>query len=272
MVFLFVLLSVTLTFLFPRDLPITVSPQVKAAYDAIDSLPEGSRVLLSFDYGPSTLPEVQGSAIAMIRHCFRKNLKIVAIALWPDAVPLAEKIFLLIPQEFKKTVEKDYIFLGYKYGGPTGSGVIEPMGTEFSRVFPFTIGSKENPSKPISEVPLLKDVKNYNDFGLLISVSAGVPGIKEYIQMANSRYHIKVIGATSKVTAPELYPLLNSGQLSGLAGGLMGGAEYEKLMNYKGEATKLIFVQSVTHLIIIGFIVLGNIIYFVEKRREGKGA
>ena len=36
--------------------------------------------------------------------------------------------------------------------------------------------------------------------------------------------------------APGLYPLLRSGQINGLIGGLRGAAEYESLIGQKGTA------------------------------------
>ena len=45
-------------------IPIDEGPS-KNMYDAVDALPPGSTVLLSFDYDPSTMPELQPMAIAL---------------------------------------------------------------------------------------------------------------------------------------------------------------------------------------------------------------
>ena len=70
--------------------------------------------------------------------------------------------------------------------------------------------------------------------------------------------------------APDLYPFLQSKQLVGLLGGLAGAAEYETLIEAPGSATAGMEPQSVSHLIIILFIVLGNGVYFTTRRRGGK--
>lgn len=268
-IFVLIAVALILALVHPADLPINISASVKKVYDTIESIPPGSKVLFSFDYGPSTAPEVGGAADAVLRHLFKRGIKVVAITLWDEGEPIGDETMRRISLEMGKKEEEDWVYLGYKSGGPTGSGVIEPMGTDLARVFPVTRATPGKPSKPISEVPLLKDVKNYNDFKAIVTFSAGVPGIKEYVQMANSRYKIIVTGGSSKVTAPELSPLLNSGQLSGLAAGVIGGAEYENLMGYKGLAHKYAFAQSVVHVIIISFIILGNIMYFVSKKMRG---
>lgn len=268
-IFIFITIALISALLIPVDLPIKISPPVKQVYDTIENIPEGSKVLFSFDYGPSTAPEVGGASEAVLRHLFKRKIKVVAITLWDEGEPIGDEVMRRISKEMGKEEEVDWVYLGYKFGGPTGSGVIEPMGTDFTRVFPVTRAVPGKPSKPISEVPLLKEVKNYDDFKAIVTFSAGVPGIKEYVQMANSRYKITVTGGSSKVTAPELSPLLNSGQLSGLAAGVIGGAEYEKLMGYKGISHKYAFAQSVVHVIIISFILLGNIMFFLSKKKRG---
>ncbi len=267
-VFVVVALTMTIPFFTPLAFRVRVSPPVRKAYDFIEALPEGSRVLVSFDYGPSQVAEIEPGAVALLRHLFRRRMKVVAIALWPDAAPFAPRTFRRLSEEFRLREGEDWVFLGYKYGGPTGSGVIEPMGTRFQDVWPYATfyldGGRTVASR---EVPLLRDVGSYRDFRLLVTFSAGVPGIKEYLQMANSRYRVPIIGSVSAVTAPELFPFLDSGQLAGLSVGVIGGAEYERLLGREGLAHRILPVQSITQLAVILLIVLGNAIDFLVKRK-----
>jgi hypothetical protein len=78
-IFLLVGIGVTLPLLFPVNLPVAASPRVKAAYQAIESVPEGSRVLVSLDYEPDIMAELQPMSIAVLRHCFRRHLKPVIL-------------------------------------------------------------------------------------------------------------------------------------------------------------------------------------------------
>jgi len=50
--------------------------------------------------------------------------------------------------------------------------------------------------------------------------------------------------------------------------GLRGAAEYEKLINAPGIATKLMDAQSLAHLLIITLIVLGNVAFVVKQRSK----
>jgi hypothetical protein len=65
---------------------------------------------------------------------------------------------------------------------------------------------------------------------------------------------------------PDMYPFLQSKQLTGLLGGLKGAAEYEALVNKKANAVSGMRPQSVVHVIIIIFVIFGNVIYFISKR------
>ena len=65
--------------------------------------------------------------------------------------------------------------------------------------------------------------------------------------------------------APDFFPFLQSRQLNGLIGGLAGAAEYEALVGKRGLAVSGMRPQSVAHIVIIGFILLGNAVYFLHR-------
>jgi hypothetical protein len=73
------------------------------------------------------------------------------------------------------------------------------------------------------------------------------------------------------VIAPGLYPLLRSGQINGLIGGLRGAAEYEVLIGQKGRAVAGMDAQSATHFAIIGLVLLCNLFYFSIRKSKGRG-
>jgi hypothetical protein len=63
-----------------------------------------------------------------------------------------------------------------------------------------------------------------------------------------------------------LYPLLRSGQINGLIGGLRGAAEYESLIGQKGKAVAGMDAQSATHVAIIVLVIICNLFYFSMRR------
>ena len=54
----------------------------------------------------------------------------------------------------------------------------------------------------------------------------------------------------------------------GLLGGMKGAAEYEKLSENQGRAMRGMDPQSIIHFLIIFFVILGNVGYFISKKKE----
>lgn len=261
-IFLLLFAGLVISLIFPRKLHIAIEPSVQKAYDTLDALKPGDKVLMAFDYGPSTMPEIHPAALAMMRQLFAKHVKIVMFTIWNEGPPMIADAIntICVPLGEKNNV--DYVNLGFKWAGLTGSSVIEGLGSDLQAVFPVT-----NEGIPYAQVPLLKGVKNLKDFKVLISLSAGTPGIDEYIQYANARYHTTIVAAVSKVTAPKEFPFLESGQIKGLCSGIVGSAEYEELVNHPGFGLTGLYAQSVAHVMIVVLILLGNVIYFLERRK-----
>ena len=116
-IFVFVFLGVALPLLSNVFLPINPTRDVIAVHNQFEKVAQDEGiVLLSFSYGASTEPEMQPMARAILRHCFSRNIKVVAVCLWPEAPGLAQQVLEEIGDEFGKTYGEDYAFLGFKPG------------------------------------------------------------------------------------------------------------------------------------------------------------
>ncbi len=247
----------------PIGLPVNPTPEVKGVYDYIESMPEGSVFLLSLDFDPSSKPELHPMAIAIVRHAFRKNLRVIGMTLWLTGTGMADEIFTKIASEMKKSAGIDYVFLGFS---PGGSAVILNMGQDLYTTFP-----QDHHGNKTKELPVLKDVRNLKDIRYTVSLAAGNPGIEAWYVFGKDKYKFELGGGGTAVIVPGLYPLLQSGQINGLIGGLRGAAEYETLIQKKGKAIAGMDAQSATHLVIIFLIILCNIFYLItgEKKKRG---
>lgn len=265
LIFLFILVGVIIPLLIPIGFKIEITKNVKMVFDLVQKTKEDAPVLMAFDYDPSTKPELHPMAIAMIKHAIEKKQKVVCVALWPMGSQMCDQIFTILSAEMPSLkYGENFINLGYKAGGIV---TIQAMGQKFSTVFPTDANGKK-----ISEFPIMKNITKLKDFSYIASFSAGTPGLKEWIMVAKDKYNIPVTGGTTAVSTPGFLPYINDQlQLHGLIGGLKNAAEYEALVNRKGTATSGMDAQSVAHLIIITFIIIGNIAYFTRKsKKEGK--
>ena len=259
-IFLMILVGVLIPLLIPFGLPIEVSRNVQMVFDLVETAQPGDRVLFSFDYDPSSKPELQPTAKAMIKHAIDRDLRVVVIALWPMGVTLADEIYNALSDQLEYGV--NYINLGYKAGGLV---TIQAMGNDFQGVFPVDVGGVN-----VNEFEIMQGVRNFSDFAFVSSFSGGTPGMKEWIMVAGDSFGLPVTGGTTAVSAPGFLPYINAQrQLHGMVAGLKAAAEYEKLISYPGTATAGMDAQSVAHVIIIIFIIIGNITYYLSKKKKG---
>lgn len=259
-IFLLILLAVIVPLLIPIGFKIKVSEPVQLFYDAVDALPSGSMVLISCEYDPSTMPELYPMNQALARHCFKKDVKIVGMGLWPQGIPLNQASMEEAALEYGKEYGVDYINLGYKAGGIV---VISAAAENIPRTFPLDYAGR-----PIEAFEIMQGVRNFDRFDLIVSLSAGDPGVRHWVMIAQGRYGKAVIGGVTAVSAPSFYPYLNAGQLLGLIGGMKGAAEYETLLGAVGTASQGMDAQSIAHGVIILFIVIANVFYLMGKRRK----
>jgi len=178
-------------------------------------------------------------------------------------------------------------------------------------MLPMVLGMGEDISKAvdidsegrkIANLPIMKDIKNYNEMNLIINFSGSDYGYT-WITYARSKFGANVAAGVTAVMAADNYPYLQSGQLIGMLAGLKGAAEYEKMVDVfasqnrsfskevisetrvpitgnselYGNNIPMKFkkarigmnAQSVAHIMMIIFILLGNIGYFVTRKSKG---
>ncbi|MDH4152279.1 MAG: hypothetical protein OEV01_00690 [Nitrospira sp.] len=257
-IFLMIGLCTLLPLLYPVGLPIKISAEVRGVYDHIESLPEGSVFFLSIDFDPASKPELYPQAIALLRHAFRKNLRVITLTLWVSGTGMADQIVTNVANEMGKEYGEDYAFLGWS---PGGQAVIINMGQDLYSAFP-----SDYSGKPTKSLPVLEGVRNLKDVTYMVSLGAGRPGVEEWYVFGKDKYKFEMGGGCTGVMAPGLYPLLRSGQINGLIGGLRGAAEYESLIGQKGKAVAGMDAQSATHVAIIVLVIMCNLVYFSQRR------
>lgn len=257
-IFLVIGLCTLLPLLYPVGLPIKISPEVRGVYDYMESLPERSVFLLSIDFDPASKPELHPQAIALLRHAFRKNLRVVTMTLWVSGTGMADQLLTEVAKETGKENGKDYVFLGWS---PGGTAVIINMGQDLYNTFPSDYSGKATKG-----LPVLDGVQTLKDVNYAVSLAAGNPGVEAWYVFGKDKYKFELGGGCTGVIAPGLYPLLRSGQINGLIGGLRGAAEYESLIGQKARAVAGMDAQSATHVAIVILVAICNVFYFTMRR------
>lgn len=263
-----------------KTLPETPTPAASAVYNAIEALPPGSRVLMSFDFDPASGGELTPMATSLVHQCAARGHKMVFIALWPLGPQLIEEtIRRVIRADYPALKEGvDYVNLGFQSGNES---VMKVMLTDFAKAFP-----NSSAGQAIGSIEMLRGVTRVGDFPLLITISAGYPGAKEWVQyvVSSSGGKIKMVTGCTGVQTPQLFPYYPV-QLTGMLGAIKGAAEYESLVNSSLakagsteavpakylEAQRRMGPQLGAHLLMVFLIVLGNIAYFAQRREKAGG-
>ncbi len=259
-IFILIAVGTALPLLFPVNLPITVTPRVEAAYQTIEALPAGSVVLVSMDYEPDTMAELQPMSIAVLRHCFRKDLKVIGMTLYPAGPGLSEPAIHAAARSEGKERNQDFAYLGYKSGFQT---VMIGMGESIRQQFPVDFYRT-----PLDSIPFLRGVDSYAQIDLVINLTAS-SAADYWIQFAVGRFRKPMVLGATAVMATDYYPYLSSKQLLGLIGGMKGAAEYEKRMGISGDARRGMDAQSMVHVIIATLVILGNVALFATRGSGG---
>ncbi len=244
----------------PIGIPLTVNPTTQQVYDLIESLdPETDIVMIGMDYSAAGSADVHPQAVAVAKHLANRGIKSIMVAFVEDGPMLAERVLKSLGD--RVVYGEDIVNLGYLAGGESAvKKFIEQPATTFTR---------DHRGTPVANLPIMKNIKDINDITLIMDFQTGAPGYQEYLRQLPPGGPLYGVGIVT-VSVPNVMPYLNSGQFAGLLPGLRGGAEYEVLLGEPGEGLARMDAQSLGHLVIIAFIVVGNVAYFASQRKEKK--
>lgn len=240
---------------------------VQAYFDTIEALPAGSIVLLSSDFDPASAAELEPMFEGTIHHLFRKNLRVISIATWPAAPPFSRSAFSRIAPQYGKVYGTDWVELGFLVGDDVAMGII---GQSLRSAFRNDVRNKA----PYDNFPVLRDVSDSSrGIAMLITISAGFPGILEWIPQLCSRYGVPVLAGATAVQTPSMYPYYPN-PLKGFLGSATGATQYLQILAEKTPALvpmrmenqRRMLVQSWAHIFIVLLIIAGNVVYFRSRK------
>lgn len=300
-IFLLMFLAVAIPIYFESTFPEVPTGLSRSTYDVIEELPPGARVYMAFDYDPASEGELGPMSTAFTRHvCERSRafreageepLRLYFSTLWPAGPPMIQKaIDQVIKADFPEMQEGiDWMNLGFKNGE---DGVIKIVATDLRQMY-----TTDAAGTPLPDIPMMEGVRSIRDFDLIINVSAGFPGTKEWVLYAVTPFQedVRIVAGCTGVQAPLLYPYIPR-QLPGLLGAIKGAAEYEALVlrdreapdpgdrgygrwtgpegereivesGFYLEAQRRMGPQLIAHILMVVLIVAGNVLYFVGRRK-----
>ena len=243
----------------PIGLPVPEDVVAQAAYDYIAALPAGSKVLYAYDLSASGMTELKPASDVFIDLSFQKGHKVFLMALWAEGNNFSSLWADPIAEKHGAVYGENYINLGYM---PSYASFLEQSRTD---LYQACNGGIDKMGTKLSEFPMMKDVTKAKDFDAVFSFNTGDPGPTAWIQQWNATEGIAILSSCTSVSTPTMVNYFQSGLLKGNVGGLAGAAYVESLHGIKGSATGGMDSQSLGHVVIILFLILGNIGYFAAK-------
>jgi len=299
-IYLVVALAIIVPLIIPFNSKTYVTEPTENVYKKIDSFAgrKDRAILMCFSHDASTMAELFPMEVAILRHCFERKIQVLTICFLPQAKPLMDYAILTAKEDYNVQSGIDYVSFGYK---PYGLflPILLGMGDDIAKAV-----ETDDQGRNVENLPIMKEITNYNEMNLVIDFAASA-AVYSWIIYARARFGADIAAGITAVMAADNYPYLQSGQLVGMLSGLKGAAEYEKLVDvfathkdeygnsasreFSKEVIKDTWIklsdikdrkvktarigmnaQTVAHVMIIVFIIIGNIGYFVSKGKKKK--
>lgn len=252
-----------------RPAPMTTAEEFYRAVDSLESEP-GKIVLIASDWGPGTMAENRPQTYVAMEHLMRKRIPFALISMYSLAAPFLREL----PREVAARLEeempgekweygKDWINLGYRPGG-----IVMIQGLAKAENLQEVLKADAN-STPLEDLAAMEGVRTIDDVIMLMQFTGLVGVFNSWVQYFQGPTFVH--GCTS-ITIPEAFIYYSSKQIVGFFEGIAGAAWYEVLLSerYPGRSEDTVAIRintglSYAHLVVMGFILLGNVGLLVQR-------
>jgi len=257
-----VLLVYLITCLIPLGAPFEMSDITVEIYEFIDELPEGSIVVIGGSAVFAFDLESSASLIACIKQMHRNNLRIVCAPYGVEAVQF-EKYCVDAARVDKKYGGNweygiDYVQLPYMAGG--AAAYVAFLDDVHTAIATDVAGT------PLDEIPLMRDLQNYEDIAAWICPHWAFDMIVRYVIAEKDIpgiYFAQSAAYGSYVPYMMAYP-----GKCWMTNGFLGGAQYERLEGVPGLGHAVVDSYALMSIVYVGFVVLGNITMYTAREEE----
>ena len=96
-----------------------------------------------------------------------------------------------------------------------------------------------------------------------------MPSLFGYIRQWQETFGTTFISTGSSKFESTYVAFLETNQIYSVVAGSSHAAQYELLLNEPGLTIASMDAQSIAHLVLVLFMILGNILYFIQKQQGG---
>jgi len=250
---------IAIPLLFPMKLPLEISPETQKGFEFLESLPKGSVILMCYDYSTSGMAEIHPSADAMVQYGMRRGFKFIMISTWDAGPQLIEWSLQDVNAYQKMKYGEDFVNIGYIPGASAGVAAFAKDIHAFIKVDYY--------GNNLKDLPMMKTITSAKDINLIFHITTG-GGFTDWLYFVQGVYGTPMYSAAVASMATQAIPYFKSGQIVGVNNGLRGSAEFEMLTGTYGFGQGGMSSQSFAHVWAVIVIIIGNVLFYMSKRRR----
>ncbi|MGA2784920.1 MAG: hypothetical protein ABSF09_09515 [Candidatus Bathyarchaeia archaeon] len=249
--------------LHPLGIPIGIAGQTRDVYNYVDKLPQNPKILMDVHYDPAGATELQPMAGAFLRQVITKSPKIVFFTTHNVGPIMFERLKGYFPDVFSQLkYGDDYVNLGFLPLAEATFASIAKGAQEFV--------AKDVYGASTADMPIFKVADKAADFNVVVLITTSTDPVEYAIRQWYTAYKMPLLFMVVAVIGPSVQPFVASAQAVGMLSGQNAAAQYELLLKKPGSAVAAVDAQSGAHVLIMIYIVLGNLIYWPMRRMSKK--
>jgi len=261
--FLSIVIGATLTV----DIPGGFTPYVKAAWEKINSLPDGFNY---YNYrlggGSSTLYASKAVVPAFFNQILRKNARVIVAVPDVDADMVARVLLSMIYKvdsvQNSPLYGKNIVYIGVI---PTTTEAILSMLDDWTKI--VKLDAFGNSLSDYTKLPMMEKFKGIKACDLMTLVGDDVP---IYYPLLRTETVKVIMTADANRIAREDNQYYNAGLVQGMLIGVRQAGQYEKLENVKGLAYTFYLAETLTSVYTVGGLLIGCVWYLYAKSTAGR--
>lgn len=263
-IYLLLLGSVGAALLTKVTLPVIPSNQTRGAFDAVEHISPEKFALIGGEWSASTRGENEPQTRAIMHHLMRRHIKFAVYGFDPQGPENSEKVIKELAPRYGYKYGVDWVNWGYRpYGAikATLKAMVHDMAGSVKH------DMYNNALTDYAKLPIMKELQGMDQVGLIIEITPA-DTYESWVAFVQGygKTGVPMVFACTSVMAPEAYQYLDSGQMVGMLTGLKGALEYEGMVHEPGRATKQALALSVSHVVVLVLIVLGNLGYIAQQK------
>ncbi|MFN2237055.1 MAG: hypothetical protein ACK2U1_22740, partial [Anaerolineales bacterium] len=219
---------------------------VEQSFQIISALSQEDTVLISFDFEPGLIGEMEATSAALLGNIMEKGAKLALVSTSPTGPALAERFIHDIQDSHPNSGGIQYVNLGYIPGGVSG---LAAFANNPNWAAPNSLdGTQAWETQPLT------NIKSISDFAFVLLISDNPNTTRAWVEQVNPHLEpVPMIVAVSAQVEPVARTYL--GQIDGLVSGLVGGAAYEvmagaNLARERWDAFNIVLIVAVSAILI----------------------